>query len=87
MSSGFRDKLYWRRLAHETMSHCFERGEQRREYVSLCGRKVITGSRGQAILRPIPTLRCGACDVAEMKMRRWSESGPATIAPTEKRPR
>jgi hypothetical protein len=99
MSSGFRDKLYWRRpglLADGdpcALWHCFKnlaepdrfklRSGKTARYISLCGRVFIARSDGQAIVRPIAEMRCGICDGAEMTRRGWDESGPETIQPKD----
>lgn len=89
--SGFRDKLYWRRVSEFDASdrlharanwHCFKKtkvGSGRSKLVSLCQRHEIERSGGQAITRPIAVLRCALCDAFEMKRRGWDESGPETI--------
>lgn len=75
MSSGLRDKLYWRRVV--TAWHCFKK-LQGGGFISLCYRHTIGKSGGQDIRRPSPLLRCGQCDGAEMRRRGWEESGTAT---------
>lgn len=89
MSSGFRDKLYWR-FGASTLAHCFKKSSELRNgprgwvtlrvWVSLCGRATLTRSRGQAVERPEPRFRCGRCDGLEMERRGWDESGPTTMS-------
>jgi hypothetical protein len=72
---GLADKLYWRQ--HRALWHCFEKAKLG-VYESLCGAHTLPRSYGQAIDRPEAVLRCARCDSEEMKLRGWSESGPAT---------
>ena len=76
--SGFKDKLYWRRVAG--FWHCFKKSRDpetgKRFYASLCGGHELDRSGGQALDRPAAVLRCGSCDGAEMHRRGWTESGP-----------
>lgn len=77
MSSGFRDKLYWRFSRHE-IAHCFKK-QQGGGYGSLCGRMWIPKSKGGETARPAAIYRCARCDVAEMRRRGWDESGPTLV--------
>jgi hypothetical protein len=75
VSSGFTDKLYWRKpktLNNSAVYHCFKRVEGG-GYRSLCGWWQRTRSGGQAIERPKPTLRCGRCDILEAERRGWKD--------------
>lgn len=81
---GLQDKLYWRMSRHTGKWHCFKRYDLRRRTVwrALCCPEItIMRLEGQDIRRPIPLLRCAACDGAEMKRRGWEESGPETVHP------
>lgn len=62
---------------------CVEFARPLYRYMSLCNAWYMERSGGQAIRRPIPLMRCGACDGAEMKRRGWDESGPATVQPED----
>jgi hypothetical protein len=77
MSSGFRDKLYWRLVDGHWAFHCFKKNRSR-GFVALCGRAELRRSGGQGIARPEAWQRCGLCDGIEMRRRGWSESGPKT---------
>jgi len=76
VSSGFKDKLYWR-PAGGTF-HCFKRTEgSPARCAPLCGRvEPLHSMGGQGIARPPPVFRCGRCDGLEMGRRGWDESGP-----------
>ncbi len=76
VSSGFKDKLYWR--PQSGMFHCFTRAKgSPAQWVSLCGRAdALRSTGGQGIARPPPGFRCGRCDGLEMGRRGWDESGP-----------
>ena len=79
MSSGFKDKLYWRDPENVGRVHCFKKSSEQR-WVALCGfGYVLRKTDGQAIERPPVHERCGECDGLEMARRGWTESGPATI--------
>jgi len=81
--SGLRDKLYWRQRPGG-MYHCLKKtegGSHANLFVSLCGNYVRKRSGGQEIRRPPAFMRCGRCDVLEMKRRGWEESGPVTYDP------
>ena len=71
MSSGLRDKLYWRRTERGPF-HCFKKMSGG-TYISLCLRAEIPRSGGQAINRPIPALRCALCDTREARRRGWKD--------------
>jgi hypothetical protein len=73
---GLTDRLYWRKARAEW--HCFERLDQARGYVSLCGRREITFVHGRQIARPEARLRCNVCDELEIARRGWDRSGPAS---------
>ena len=73
MSSGLRDKLYWRQV-HNGTWHCFKKLEGG-GFISLCRKHQVERSGGQAVDRPRPEFRCGFCDGREMERRGWEESG------------
>ena len=75
--AGLKDKLYWRPGA-DRQWHCFKklRKADGGGYISLCRRFERPRSGGQSICRPPSLLRCGRCDVAEIKRRGWDEGGP-----------
>lgn len=89
MSSGFRDKLYWRQV-NDGLYHCFEKtiftqspfgspGPKRRKgYLSICGGHERRKSGGQRCGRPEAYQRCAVCDREEMELRGWLESGPTS---------
>ena len=78
MSSGFTDKLYWRRTSSGV--HCFKRSDEKEKgqvvLYSLCDRVRIVRCGGGMLLRPPPYMRCPICDGSEMDRRGWNESGP-----------
>jgi hypothetical protein len=78
VSSGFNDKLYWRRVAPNSIYHCFKKVEGG-GFISLCRKHWIERSGGQAIDRPRSEFRCGLCDGKEMERRGWEESGPERL--------
>ena len=77
MSSGLKDKLYWR-WTSPGVAHCFEKvGRGKKAFFeSLCGRYERKTSGGQEALRPPSMFRCGLCDGHEMKMRGHEQSMP-----------
>lgn len=68
-------KHYWRE-SHPGHRHCFVKNRDQGGYVSLCGRERIAKSGGQSCRRPPPMLRCGVCDIEEMRVFGWEASGP-----------
>lgn len=91
--SGLKHKLYWRFPTLNGQAHCFEKKRFIRKQVypssrklgaverfeSLCGTFQRSRIGGGQIERPRAELRCAPCDIAEMKIRGWDESGPETI--------
>lgn len=79
---GLRDKHYWR-PGMGTRRHCFVKvfseTTGRPFFESLCGQASRRGVGTQAVARPMPELRCARCDIEEMRLRGWNESGPETI--------
>lgn len=76
-SSGWIDKLYWRRRSEREGFCCFKKTEGGK-FRSLCGRSEITRTGGQKCERPKPVARCSRCDGLEAERRGWEESGPAS---------
>lgn len=76
--SGWADKLYWRPPHYSGMGgtvwHCFKSCAGG-GWVSLCTKRAITRTGGQAIARPPSVLRCPLCDGHEMERRGWAEGG------------
>lgn len=88
MSKSFSWKLYWRQRSKLVgtsfeefpagLWHCFEKVYGPKRFVSLCGEREKARSGGGKIFRPHAMLRCPMCDVYEMRIRGWEESGPQT---------
>lgn len=69
-------RIYWRRIGY--LWHGFRRTRDGgvAPFRSLCGQRALTRIGSQDVMRPAPVLRCSQCDVEEMRLRGWDESGP-----------
>lgn len=79
------DPVYWRRSKGLGVWHAFVKvggGRHGRNplFESLCTRHTRSRSGGAASERPEPILRCARCDIEEMRLRGWDESGPTLVS-------